>query len=372
MLSHDNLIFNSKSICLEIIEEGDDIEDQRVVSYLPLSHIAGLQIDLSCQLCIGNQVFFAKPDALQGTLVETLQWARPTIFMAVPRVWEKFEDKLKEIAKTKPQILQSISNWAKGHGTHRMKLFEQRKDPHYMFHVANYLILSKIKQAIGLDKSLIFMFGAAPLKQSSIEYFGSLDIPLMNMYGLSETTGSTTVSNRHDYKSKMAGREIRGCEIKISDPDESSIGEIRVKGRHVMMGYLKNEEATKECIDSEGYFRSGDLGTLDSQGFLKITGRIKELIITAGGENVAPVPIEDNFKAACPACSNIMLVGENQRFMAALITFKVDIDMTTGLPSKNLTADAINFFKAAGVDVKTSDDACKNAKVLQLVQKCVE
>ena len=105
-----------------------------------------------------------------------------------------------------------------------------------------------------------------------------------------------------------------------------------------MMGYLKNEEATKECIDENGFFKTGDLGRLE-KGYLKITGRIKELIITAGGENVAPVPIEDNFKLACPACSNIMLVGENQRFMAALITFKVDIDMLTGLPSKNLLSE---------------------------------
>jgi long-chain-fatty-acid--CoA ligase ACSBG len=143
-------------------------------------------------------------------------------------------------------------------------------------------------------------------------------------------------------------------------------------GRHVMMGYLKNEKATKECITDDGYFRSGDQGRLDQGRFLKITGRIKELIITAGGENVAPVPIEDAFKLECPACSNIMLVGENQRFMAALITFKVDIDMKTGLPSMALTNDAIKFFKDnAGVDVKTSEEAVKSQKIFELVQKCV-
>lgn len=101
---------------------------------------------------------------------------------------------------------------------------------------------------------------------------------------------------------------------------------------------------------------------------MKITGRIKELIIGAGGENIAPVPIEDAFKANCIACSNIMLVGEGQRFMAALITFKVDVDMKTGLPSNKLTPDAINFIKSnAGVEVKTSDEACKNQKVFELM-----
>lgn len=246
-----------------------------------------------------------------------------------------------------------------------MKELEKGDDPHFMYHVANYLILQRIKQAIGLDQSRLFMFGAAPLKQTTIDYFASLDIPLMNMYGLSETTGSTTVSPVIKYKLNSAGRSIKGGEIKIADPDERGQGEIRIRGRHVMMGYFKNEEATKECIDNQGYFGSGDLGTLDAQGFLRITGRIKELIITAGGENVAPVPIEDNFKQVCPACSNIMLVGENRRFMSALITLKVDIDMTTGLPSKNLTSEAVEFIKReAGVEVKTSDEACKDPKVL--------
>jgi long-chain-fatty-acid--CoA ligase ACSBG len=322
---------------------------------------------------MGSEVFYAKPDALQGSLVETLKWARPTIFLAVPRVWEKFEDKLKEIAKTKPSVLQSISNWAKGHGLRKVKAGEKGEDPHYMYHVANYLILSRIKEAIGLDKAELFMFGAAPLKQSTIEYFASLDITLMNMYGLSETTGSATVSPLSKYKINSAGRSIKGGEIKIADPDEKGVGEIWIRGRHVMMGYFKNQEATKECIDKDGYFKSGDLGTLDAQGYLRITGRIKELIITAGGENVAPVPIEETFKQICPACSNIMLVGENQRFMGALITLKVDIDMTSGLPSKNLTQEAKEFLKnEAGVDVKSSEEAIKNQKVIELIGKCVE
>ena len=161
------------------------------------------------------------------------------------------------------------------------------------------------------------------------------------MYGLSETTGSTTISFPDKFSLAHAGEQIDGSHIKIADQDEKGQGEIRVAGRHVMMGYLKNEEATRDCIDEFGYFKTGDQGRIDKGGYLKITGRIKELIITAGGENVAPVPIEDNFKEKCPACSNIMLIGENRRFLSALITFKVDIDMTTGLPSNNLTPDSI-------------------------------
>jgi long-chain-fatty-acid--CoA ligase ACSBG len=138
-----------------------------------------------------------------------------------------------------------------------------------------------------------------------------------------------------------------------------------------MMGYLKNEKATLEVMDEEGYFRTGDQGKFDGK-FLKITGRIKELIITAGGENVAPVPIEDFFKVECPPCSNIMLVGEQQRFMGALITFKVDVDMKTGLPSNNLTEEAKSYFKEKlDLTLKTSDEACSNKKVMEHVQECI-
>ncbi len=114
------------------------------------------------------------------------------------------------------------------------------------------------------------------------------------------------------------------------------------------MGYFKNEEATKSTIDAQGWVHSGDLGKLDKDGFLTITGRIKELIITAGGENVAPIPIEDKFKEEFPPCANIVLVGENQRFIACLITLKVN-PAPTGLPTQNLMQEAIDYFAKKGV-----------------------
>ena len=154
---------------------------------------------------------------------------------------------------------------------------------------------------------------------------------------------------------------MSGTHMKITEPDDEGKGEIRIKGRMVMMGYLKNEKATMECIDDDGYFRTGDQGTFEKK-YLKITGRIKELIITAGGENIAPVPIEDNFKLQCPACSNIMMIGENQRFMAALITFKVVVDLANGgVPTNNLDPMVLKYFKdKCGINITTSDEACKN------------
>lgn len=122
-----------------------------MVSYLPLSHIAGLQMDLTNLIIFGSQIYFAKRDALQGSLVETLQWCRPTLFLAVPRVWEKFEDKLKAIAASKPAILQSISGWAKGHGYEKVKAQQTGGESSTCYGIAKYLILDTIKKAIGLD-----------------------------------------------------------------------------------------------------------------------------------------------------------------------------------------------------------------------------
>jgi long-chain-fatty-acid--CoA ligase ACSBG len=126
-------------------------EDDRIVSYLPLSHIAGFSFDIIGSMLIGGGVYFAKPDALQGSLVQTLQWARPTMFLAVPRIWEKFEEKLKDLAASKGALLTSISGWAKGMG-HAHTLAKLKKEsPPFGYSFANFLILSRIKQALGLD-----------------------------------------------------------------------------------------------------------------------------------------------------------------------------------------------------------------------------
>ena len=242
-----------------------------------------------------------------------------------------------------------------------------------MYSLADFLILKRIKEAIGLDQSEIFFYGAAPLKQSSIDYFASLDIPLFNMYGLSETTGSTTTNHFNNFSLKHAGKAMEGSIIRIADPDEKGQGEIQIKGRHVMMGYLNNQKATLECIDENGYFKTGDQGRIDKGGFLKITGRIKELIITAGGENIAPVPIEDNFKAQCPICSNIMMIGENRRFMSAIVTLKAEMDMTTGLPSDKLLPETKDFLKRTlKIDAKDTHEAIKNPELIKYIQNCVE
>ena len=250
---------------------------------------------------IGHAVLtFAKPDALQGSLVDTLKDVRPSMFFAVPRVWEKFEEKLKEFANKSGSIAQSISGWAKEKSLQHYKY--QQTHPHadwpkpdspptFSYPIARSLILSKIKGAMGLDQTKIFVFSAAPMNKRTQEYFTSLDMPPLGVFGMTETAGSVTTWTEAHLKVFTSGVPISGVHVKIDNPDKDGIGEICLKGRNMFLGYFKNEKATKEVYDLDGYVHSGDLGSLN-EGFLEITGRIKELIITAGGENVAPIIIE--------------------------------------------------------------------------------
>jgi long-chain-fatty-acid--CoA ligase ACSBG len=135
-------------------------------------------------------------------------------------------------------------------------------------------------------------------------------MPIINMYGMTETTSATTHHRWKKISMQRAGFALPGVQLIIKDPDQNGEGEICMKGRNTMMGYYKNQEACESTFDENGFVMSGDRGKLDSEGFLQITGRIKELIITAGGENIAPVPIEDTFKDNCFPCANIMVIGD--------------------------------------------------------------
>jgi len=250
---------------------------------------------------------------------------------------------------------------------------QRGQPPPWTFAIANNLLLSKIKKAIGLENCFLFAYGAAPMKQSTIDFFAALDMPLFNFYGLSETTGTATVHHMFNFSLLHAGMKTTGSQIVIHEPDENGEGEILISGRHVMMGYKDNEKATRESVDENGFLRTGDRGLIDKEGQVKITGRIKELIITAGGENIAPVPIEDNFKNICTCCSNIMLVGENRRFVSAVITFKVELDPKNGRPTDTLEEEARDYFKEhVGLEVKTSQELLRNKLVIDHVQKCVD
>lgn len=201
--------------------------------------------------------------------------------------------------------------------------------------LANKLVLSKIKGALGLDRCKAAFTGAAPIAMEIMIYFASLDVPLLEIFGQSECTGPHTANLPGQWKIGSVGRPLAGTETRI-DP---GTGEIQYRGRHVFLGYLHMEEETQRAL-AGGWLHSGDVGRLDADGFLYITGRIKELIITAGGENIPPVLIEDKLKAHAKAVSNCMVVGDRRKYLVILLTLRTEVD-GEGLPTEQLAVEAL-------------------------------
>jgi len=245
------------------------------------------------------------------------------------------------------------------------KFFEGESMP--WFHsLANTLVFNKIKTAIGLDEVKVFVFGAAPLKKSTLKFFKSLSMPIFNTYGMSESSGPqfTNLSDKFvDLNS--AGSFLKGTDIKINNPDKDGVGEICFRGRNRFMGYYKNEEATLESIDGDGFLHSGDQGFMNNKGNLFITGRFKEILKTAGGEMVAPVPIEEIVKDTSSIFATVVLIGDERKYLAILLTLNTD---STGL----LNNDVLSVLKDVNPEVKTIIEAMADPKVKTYIQSLID
>ncbi|NWR88239.1 ACBG2 ligase, partial [Furnarius figulus] len=349
MLSHDNLTWTAAVAGQYTMITDAKERQEQVISYLPLSHIAAQMSDIWTAMTFGVQVYFAQPDALKGSLVETMREVRPTAFLAVPRVWEKMEEKMKSIGMKSSALRRKVASWAKGVGLQtNLKRMNGYSEESVNFRLAKHLVYRKVRKALGLDRCTKCFTGAAPISRETLEFFLSLNILVLELYGMSESSGPHTVSVPHSFKLSSCGKELTGCRTLIHNPDRDGIGEVCFSGRHIFMGYLNMEEKTREAIDEDGWLHSGDLGKHDKDGFLYITGRIKELIITAGGENIPPVPIEDAVKNTIPIISNAMLVGDKAKFLAMLLTLKCQVDAETGEPGDDLSPEALEYCQKLG------------------------
>ena len=242
------------------------------------------------------------------------------------------------------------------------KMLNKEKGPLF-YQLANLLVFRKLKKALGLDECIYYAFGAAPLKKKTLNFFKSLTIVIYNTYGLSESTGPQFTNYEKDIST--VGTGLPGTESKILDKDKDGVGEICFRGRNRFMGYWKNEESTKESIDINGYLRSGDQGYINKDGNLIISGRIKELIVTAGGENVAPVPIEDSFKEICKITSNIVVVGDYRKYLSAFITLKTDNE-------GNFLPEISEDLKQIGTETKNIIDAINCSKIKAHIEECLK
>ncbi|EDV26395.1 uncharacterized protein TRIADDRAFT_49993 [Trichoplax adhaerens] len=360
MLSHDNLVWTAHVTWDRLYSELPPTGPERFVSYLPLSHIAAQLVEVYMPTTVHGSVYFARPDALKGTLVDTLKDVRPTFMMGVPRVWEKIAEKLQALARQNHGLKKKIGNWAKGVGLRGNLSVNEGGSVPFGWGIAKALVFKKIKVGLGLDKCKRRYVGAAPISKDAMKYYMSIDLSLQEVFGLTESSGPFTLSPVGGIKLGSCGIAIGGLDSKIDQPDEDGVGELCGFGRNVFMGYLNNEAKTNEAIDENGWLHTGDLAKQDKNGYVYITGRQKEIIITSGGENVAPVPIEEDIKKELPMLSSVMLVGDQRKYLTCLVAFKVEVDPNTTAPTNKLTPEAVEICHKLGVEVRTVEEVIED------------
>jgi long-chain acyl-CoA synthetase len=312
MLSHQNLAWTSRTLW----QLGGQINGEVMLSYLPLSHIAEQMCSLHMPATGGHTVYFA--ESIEK-VPENLKDARPTVFFGVPRIWEKFHAALAGKLAQTTGAKKALVDWARKVCA-RTNAYRDRgetppKHVELQYKLANKVVVSKIKQAVGLDRAHEMFSGAAPIAADVLEFFSSLDMPIHEIYGQSEDSGPTSCNIAGKTKIGTVGPPIPGIEVKLGDD-----GEILVRGPHVFMGYYKEPEATAEAL-KDGWLCSGDLGAFDREGFLSITGRKKEIIITAGGKNIAPKNIEALIKQS-PLVGEAVVIGDRRKFLTVLVTLE--------------------------------------------------
>jgi long-chain acyl-CoA synthetase len=307
VLTHDNFLSNVKTAAAIM----DFTSEDRVLSFLPLSHVLERMV-MFAYLYVGATIAFAESvEAVAQNLVEV----RPTIMVSVPRVFEKIYARVMDQVLGSSPLRRRIFFWAAATGKkHSAAVLAGRKVPPGLklrLAVARKLVFSKILAKTG-GRIRFFVSGGAPLAKDIGEFFHAIGLIIYEGYGLTETSPVLAVNTASHIKFGTVGRPIPGVEIKIA-PD----GEILARGPNIMKGYYKKEAETREVFEG-GWFHTGDIGHLDEDGFLVITDRKKDLIVTSGGKNVAPQPIENLLKTV-PCISNVVVIGDRRKFVSALV-----------------------------------------------------
>ncbi|HEU4990698.1 MAG TPA: AMP-binding protein [Gemmatimonadaceae bacterium] len=307
MLSHDNVVWTAGTgIAALGIRAGDNI-----LSYLPLSHIAEQIVSIFGPVNFGGCTWFAQS---METLGDDLREIRPDFFLGVPRVWEKIQERMQAAGAQSSPLRKRLIAWARRVGLAAGYADQTGRRRPAAHGLANALVFRKVRARLGLDRARVLVTSAAPIARSTLEFFLSLGMPICEVYGMSECTGPATISTPARYCTGKAGYVFPGAELKTE-----ADGEVCMRGRHVFKGYYKDAAATAEALDADGWLHSGDIGEIDADGFLQITDRKKDIIITAGGENVAPQLVEGMLKGI-PVVSQAVVVGDRRRYLGALIT----------------------------------------------------
>ncbi len=310
MLSHRAISW-TVSTCVKLFSMTDA---DRMLSYLPLAHIAEQMFSLYAPVYTGMNLYFAESfENLQGNLKEV----EPTLFFGVPRVYEKFcekiQSKMSQTKGIKSKLLSfsrnsSKSYWLNQHHNRPISAALGAK-----MGLARKLVFSKMKAAMGFSKVRACVSGAAPLSKEIIAFFETIDLPVYEVYGQSEDCGPTSFNTPNASRTGSVGKPLPGLQVRIEKD-----GEICLKGPNVFKGYFKDEAATHEAL-KDGWLHSGDIGHFDTEGYLYITDRKKDILITAGGKNISPQNIEGRLKQI-PLVNFAVVIGDQRKYLSALLT----------------------------------------------------
>lgn len=315
MLSHRNITWTGH--CLAEVFGVDGDED--VVSFLPLSHIAERLLSTYIALAAGYRVHFIENvDAVTQNIVEV----SPTLMFSVPRIWEKYQSliliRMKDAQWFKRLAFGAALAIGRAHAHARLDGSNQGNGgrvPAWLaiaFRLADLAVLAKLRERLGFDRLQVAVSGAAAISPDVLRFFHALGVPLRQIYGQTEGSGPTTCHQGDLIDPANTGPPVPGVELRIAED-----GEILVRGPNVFKGYYRNPEATAETV-RDGWLHSGDVGEIDARGFLSITDRKKDLLITSGGKNIAPQPIENQLKTS-PYITDAILIGDARNFITALV-----------------------------------------------------
>ncbi|OQS05552.1 long-chain-fatty-acid-CoA ligase [Thraustotheca clavata] len=362
MISHDNFWFNAWCTDKSIDRDYNTRLSNRdvLVSYLPLAHVTAQLNDIILPIVIGYEIHFAARDAMHGSLGKTLKEVRPTRFCGVPFIWDKMAIKMRDLQGKSHGLKQQLVNFATSRAIKKTRIsqYGQHGGAPCGVGIAEKLVLSRVKASLGLDRCKTFSVTSAPLRTETLDFYGGLNIPIMEFFGQTETGGLATLNLNHCWKMGTVGRPLLGTEMRI----KKETHELMVRGRHVMMGYYKREPETIEVIDDDGWLHSGDTAIVDEDGFCTITGSIPETIRTTGGERISPVQLENILVAEIPLLSHVMVIGEQREFLLALFTLKV-IQDEEGRPTQMLEDNVREMCRVLGSVAQTVDDAKRCSKV---------
>jgi len=315
MLSHENIMSN---ICA-VSELQKDLDNETFLSFLPLSHVLERMAGHFFAMSTNSKIFYAEN---METVGENMAEISPTVVICVPRFFEKMYNKIISGLNKSSDTKKKIFNWALQIGEDYTNLMHAKQNIPFTLKVkhkiADRLIYSKVRKKLG-GKIKFFISGGAPLSRKIAEFFSGIGLTILEGYGLTETSPVLTSNTPEDIRFGTVGKKIANVDIKIAKD-----GEILAKGPNIMLGYYNNDEATDNVFDEDKWFKTGDIGEFDNDGYLTITDRKKSLIVTSAGKNIAPAPLE-NALTSSKYIEQALVIGDKRNFISALLVPNFDM-----------------------------------------------